>query len=176
GTKMPKSIVVSDEIYSQLEKLAVGFDTPERVIARLIHGVGSTVKGMSAQRPELSFVPDEVTFKSNLLVHKRAQVILHMANGERDVIQWNAARLKASSNLRANLWSGILRNWKDKGIVFAELSVLSVDGDDSREAQKLIAIAGELGWTTEEVEEYLVDVQLILSDDDHPYYHLATFS
>lgn len=58
----------------------------------------------------------------------------------------------------------------------AELSVLSVEGDDSRETQKLIAIAGELGWTTEEVEEYLVDVQLILSDDDHPYYRLATFS
>ncbi|MEY0319913.1 hypothetical protein [Providencia stuartii] len=39
----------------------------------------------------------------------------------------------------------------------------------------LIAIAGEVHWTLEEVEHYFVDYDLASSDDDHDYY-LATFN
>ncbi|WP_439822924.1 hypothetical protein, partial [Salmonella enterica] len=60
-----------------------------------------------------------------------------------------------------NLWSGILRNWKDKGITSAELSVLPRSHnhpDDNTDL--LIAIAGEVHWTLEEVEQYFVDYDL----------------
>lgn len=172
---MPKSIIVSDEIYSQLEKLAVGFDTPERVIARLMNGASSADNGVSEQRPELTFLPNETVFKNELLKHKRAQVVLQLINGDRDVVQWNASRLKPSSNLRANLWSGILRNWKDKGILSAEFSVLSLDCQ--QEDNKLrLSIANELNWTLDEVQEYFIEHELISSDDGHPYYYLATFA
>lgn len=173
---MPKSIVVSDEIYSQLEKLAVGFDTPERVIARLISGVSAADNGALDQRPELTFMPNETVFKSELLKHKRAQVVLQLMSGDRDVVQWNASRLKPSSNLRANLWSGILRNWREKGIVSAQFSVLSLDGEQSEDIKLRLAIADQLNWTVDEVHEYFIGHELISSDDGHPYYYLATFA
>lgn len=173
---MPKSIIVSDEIYSQLEKLAIGFDTPERVIARLINGASSADNGVSEQRPELTFLPNETVFKNELLKHKRAQVVLQLINGDRDVVQWNASRLKPSSNLRANLWSGILRNWKEKGIASAQFSVLSLDSEHPEDVKLRLAIADELNWTVDEVQEYFIEHELISSDDGHPYYYLATFA
>ncbi|WP_226970269.1 hypothetical protein, partial [Vibrio navarrensis] len=114
---------------------------------------------------------------NELIARKKAQVVLHLKNGDRDVIHWNASRFQPSSNLRANLWSGILRNWKDKGIVSAELSVLpqGINHPDDN-TDLLIAIAGEVHWTLEEVEQYFVDYDLVSSDDGHPYYYLATFS
>lgn len=172
---MPKSIIVSDEIYSQLEKLAIGFDTPERVIARLIDGASSAGGDLLELRPDLTFIPNEAVFKNELLKHKRAQVVLRLTNGDRDVVHWNASRLKGSSNLRANLWSGILRNWKEKGIISAEFSVLSMEGVEQSYAQFLIALANELNWTIDEVENYFIEHELISSDDGHPYYYLATF-
>ncbi|EAZ9324718.1 hypothetical protein CBI59_23505, partial [Salmonella enterica] len=59
----------------------------------------------------------------------------------------------------------------------AELSVLPRSHnhpDDNTDL--LIAIAGEVHWTLEEVEQYFVDYDLVGSDDGHPYYYLATFS
>lgn len=40
----------------------------------------------------------------------------------------------------------------------------------------MIAIAREIHWTLEEVEQYFIEVEEISSDDGHPYFHLATFS
>lgn len=177
GRKMPVTISVSDDVYRRLEGLAVGFDTPERVIERLLDSVEESGPKSSESKPSLTFVPDEVAFKNELIARKKAQVVLHLKNGDRDVIHWNASRFQPSSNLRANLWSGILRNWKDKGITSAELSVLpqgiNEPGDNT---ELLIAVAGEVNWTLDEVEEYFVDCDLVSSDDGHPYYYLATFS
>ncbi|MCS6161872.1 hypothetical protein [Shewanella baltica] len=174
---MPVTISISDDVFRRLEGLAVGFDTPERVIERLLDLVEESGSKSSESKPSLTFVPDEAAFKNKLIARKKAQVVLHLKNGERDVIHWNASRFQPSSNLRANLWSGILRNWKDKGIVSAELSVLpqgiNEPGDNT---ELLIAVAGEVNWTLDEVEEYFVDCDLVSSDDDHPYYYLATFS
>ncbi|WP_226982243.1 hypothetical protein [Vibrio navarrensis] len=175
--KMPVTISISDDVYRRLEGLAVGFDTPERVIERLLDSVEESGPKSSGSRPSLTFVPDEAAFKNELIARKKAQVVLHLKNGDRDVIHWNASRFQPSSNLRANLWSGILRNWKDKGIASAELSVLPQGlnhPDDNTDL--LIAIAGEVHWTLEEVEQYFVDYDLVSSDDGHPYYYLATFS
>lgn len=174
---MPVTISISDDVFRRLEGLAVGFDTPERVIERLLDLVEESGPKSSESKPSLTFVPDEAAFKNELIARKKAQVVLHLKNGERDVIHWNASRFQPSSNLRANLWSGILRNWKDKGITSAELSVLpkgiNEPGDNT---ELLIAVAGEVNWTLDEVEEYFVDCDLVSSDDGHPYYYLATFS
>lgn len=138
--------------------------------------VGESRPKSSESKPSLTFVPDEAAFKNELIARKKAQAVLHLKNGERDVIHWNASRFQPSSNLRVNLWSDILRNWKDKGITSAELSVLPRGHnhpDDNTDL--LIAIAGEVHWTLEEVEHYFVDYDLASSDDDHDYY-LATFN
>ncbi|ECK5634092.1 hypothetical protein ACYVL9_003354 [Vibrio fluvialis] len=174
---MPVTISISDDVYGRLEALAVGFDTPERVIERLLDSAEESGSKSTGSKPTLTFVPDEPAFKNELIARKKAQVVLHLKNGDRDVIHWNASRFQPSSNLRANLWSGILRNWKDKGIVSAELSVLpqGINHPDDN-TDLLIAIAGEVHWTLEEVEQYFVDYDLVSSDDGHPYYYLATFS
>lgn len=174
---MPVTISISDDVYGRLEALAVGFDTPERVIERLLDSAEESGSKSTGSKPTLTFVPDEPAFKNELIARKKAQVVLHLKNGDRDVIHWNASRFQPSSNLRANLWSGILRNWKDKGIVSAELSVLpqGINHPDDN-TDLLIAIAGEAHWTLEEVEQYFVDYDLVSSDDGHPYYYLATFS
>ncbi len=175
--EMPVSITVSDEIFQRLEKLAIGFDTPERVIERLLDGVNADSHKSTDARPTLTFLPDEATFKNELLARKIAQVVLHFQDGERDVLHWNASRFQPSSKLRANLWSGFLRNWKERGITAAELSVLprGTNHPDDDTALR-VAIAGEVHWTLEEVEEFYIDHELICSDDDHPYYYLVTFS
>lgn len=174
---MPVTISISDDVYGRLEALAVGFDTPERVIERLLDSAEESGSKSTGSKPTLTFVPDEPAFKNELIARKKAQVVLHLKNGDRDVIHWNASRFQPSSNLRANLWSGILRNWKDKGIVSAELSVLpqGINHPDDN-TDLLIAIAGEVHWTLEEVEQYFVDYDLVSSDDGHPYYYLVTFS
>ena len=174
---MPVTISISDNVYRRLERLAVGFDTPERVIERLLDSIEEAGPKSNEGKPSLTFVPDEIAFKNELITHKRAQVVLHLKNGDRDVIHWNASRFKPSSNLRANLWSGILRNWKDKGITSAELSVLPQGLNHPNDnADLLIAIAGEIHWTLEEVERYIEKYDLVSSDDGHPYYYLVTFS
>lgn len=173
---MPVTITVSDELYRKLEALAIGFDTPERVIERLVDMNGSGPKSSEA-RPQLSFVPDESGFRNELLVRKKAQVVLHLKNHGREVIHWNASKLQPRSNLRANLWSGILRNWKEKGIIAAEFTVLPQGLNHPEDnTNLLIAIAGEVHWTLDEVEQYFVDCDQVGSDDGHPYYYLVTFS
>jgi hypothetical protein len=39
------------------------------------------------------------------------------------VIRWNAERFTEKSSLRGNLFSGYLRNWREKGIVKAECAI-----------------------------------------------------
>lgn len=84
---------------------------------------------------------------------------------------------RARSFPSRNIWSGFLRNWKEKGIISAELSVLPKGlnhPDDNTEL--LVAIAGEVHWTIDEAEQYFIECDLVNSDDGHPYYYLATFN
>lgn len=173
---MVKSITVSDDIYRRLELLAVGFDTPEHVIERLLNSATLTDPNTSISKPSLTFIPDEDKFKIELLVNRRAQVVLHFKNGSREVIHWNASRFQRTSNLRANLWSGFLRNWKERGITSASLSVLPLARNEPGDTtEQSLQIAETLGWTLDEVEQYLIEIDVVQSDDGCPYYCLATF-
>jgi len=120
-------IRISDELYARLESNAVGFDTPSALIERLLDrcdGINQAESSESMTKPELIFNPsDEEKFKINLIKKQQAQVILYKQNGTFERRIWNASRLSESSNLRGNLWSGLLRGWKKKGIIKVELSI-----------------------------------------------------
>ncbi len=116
-----KIIELNDEIFKRLESKAIGFDTPEMVIKRLL----DEVDGQPQNRPEIIFEPsDEVLFKKKLIEKQKAKIVLYKTDGSNEVINWNAKKFNENSNLRANLWSGYLRDWKEKNIIKAQLSII----------------------------------------------------
>lgn len=148
---MTHTIEISNDTYKRLGKRVVGFDSPENVIHRLL----DQAEGKTTEKPELFFVPEnEAEFKVQLLQTKEAEITLYKIDGSREILYWNAYRLKPESNLRGNLWSGQLRGWQEKGIVKAELMVLPIqraDLDDNTTQIKNIAIA--IGVKFSELEE-----------------------
>lgn len=160
------------ETYARLEKLAVGFDSPEAVINRLL----DQAEGKPETKPTLMFFPeDETEFKRELIKTKEAEVVLYKVDGTREVSRWNANKLTESSNLRGNLWSGLLRNWKEKGIKKAEFSVLPLavvypDGDDDRVGLDK-ALSLQLNLTYEEMQSLEYEVHTNESDDGLVYGH-----
>jgi len=120
-------IRISDKLYARLESHAKGFDTPSALIERLLDAQdGIVIKEIkeSTEKPELIFLPsDEDQFKKLLISGKQAAVSLHRIDGSIEKRIWKANKISQSSNIRGNLWSGILRGWKKKGIVKAELSI-----------------------------------------------------
>jgi len=126
---MSPVIRISDELYTRLESHAVGFDTPSALIERLLDkcdGINKPMSKASSKKPELFFDPaDETQFKKLLLKEKQASVLLHKANGSVENRIWNVSRLSENSNLRGNLWSGLLRGWKTRGITKAYFSIVN---------------------------------------------------
>lgn len=127
-------IRISDDLYKRLESQAQGFDTPTGVIERLLdsyEGSKPTAKKPSSKastKPELVFHPgDESLFKKKLVESGKAYILLHYSDGTSKESVWNAQRFTLTSNLRGNLWSGYLRNWKKDGIVKAELAIEKSD-------------------------------------------------
>lgn len=119
-------INITEKTFQRLSELAKGFDTPDAVINRLIDEV---IKKPEA-KPVITFCPvNEADFKTTLLETKLAEVCLFYTDKKPFYFQWNAEKLKDTSNLKANLWSGFLRGWKDKGITKIELTVLAADVD-----------------------------------------------
>jgi hypothetical protein len=115
-----KTIELNDELFKRLESKAVGFDTPEMVIKRLL----DEVDGHPQSRPEIIFEPsNEDEFKKKLIEKQKAKIVLYKTDGSKEVINWNAKKFNETSNLRANLWSGYLRDWKEKNILKAELFI-----------------------------------------------------
>lgn len=115
-----KTIEITESVYERLGARVTGFgDTPSLVIERLLNDAeGASVK------PSLIFYPEnESEFKKLLLRDKVAEVAVYKKNGEIEVIVWNASKLKESSNIKANIWSGYLRNWEEKGIIKAEFTI-----------------------------------------------------
>ena len=119
---------ISVNLYARLEKHAKGFDSPASVIEKLLNYYDgentsiedSTTNAMSA-KPELIFHPsDEVEFLKKLVERKAVWVNIYKDDGKIETSTWNASRITPNSNLRANIWSGRLRDWKQKGIVKAE--------------------------------------------------------
>ncbi|TCV07221.1 hypothetical protein [Vibrio crassostreae] len=169
---MTRTIEITAETYARLEKLAVGFDSPEAVINRLL----DQAEGKSETKPTLMFFPeDEAEFKRELIKSKEAEVVLYKVDGTREVSRWNANKLTESSNLRGNLWSGLLRNWKEKGIKKAEFFVLPPtitypDGDDDRVGLDK-ALSLQLNLTYEEVQLLEYEPHTNESDDGLVYGH-----
>ncbi len=126
------NIRITDHLYRRLEALASGFDTPARVIERLLdehhplqdENLVPALAATPPRKPKLIFYPqDEAAFKELLLESQQAHVRLHKKDGTAEFKTWDASRFTTTSNLRANLWSGYLRGWADRGIVKAEFAI-----------------------------------------------------
>ncbi|WP_075184707.1 hypothetical protein [Teredinibacter haidensis] len=170
---MTVSIELTNETYTRLEKFAVGFDSPESVIIRLM----DSAEGKSDKKPELVFSPsDENEFKRELIKSKVAEVVIYKAGDSREVTHWNANRFNQDSNLRGNLWSGILRDWKTKGITKVELTVLPRglnSPDDNTEEIKALALEFQL--TYDEMSQLDYDIDTNASDDGLIYTYIVQF-
>lgn len=116
------NIEISQEIYERLAKHAEGFEQPEKVIEKLLNYFESNSNAAKKKKPEIIFLPDELTFKNELINRKSAWKLFEFQNGEQLLEQWNASRFTEDSNLRANLWSGALRDWQSKCITKLTLS------------------------------------------------------
>lgn len=116
-----KNIEMSEHIFNRLAKHAVGFETPEKVIERLL----DAYEIVPGQKPKLTFIPEnEEEFKARLVESRHAYVELRMEDGTIEAGEWNAHSFQESSNLRANIWSGYLRNWSKRGVVAATFEVV----------------------------------------------------
>ena len=168
------NIQISTETYSRLEKLAQGFDTPESVIIRLLD---NHINNTEEAKPTITFSPsDENLFKNELIKRKEAEVVLYKIDGSREIHHWNATKISEKSNLRANLWSGFLRDWKQKGIKYAELNILPMSNnfpDDNTEELKTLALA--LGLTFSEIEQLDYNINPNESNDGLVYGYIIQF-
>lgn len=73
-------------------------------------------------QPEIVYHPaGEDECKRALIAAKFATVRIHYANGEARDKPWHITKLREHSYLRGNIKTGPLRNWRDKGIVKAEV-------------------------------------------------------
>lgn len=141
-------IEISELTLERLEKMAIGFDTPEGVITRLL----DLAENKKEIKPDLVFNPgDENRFKSLLIKDKLAEVIIYKNDSTREVTQWNANKFNEKSSLRGNLWSGFLRDWKSKGIAKIELTIYPKptihDDIDTFQQKKRLAIALNLTFS-----------------------------
>lgn len=169
-------IEISDSTYNRLEKLAEGFDTPDTVISRLLDSVEGTVES----KPEIVLCPsDEEHFKRLLLRDQLAEVAIYKSDMSREVSQWVAKRFTESSNLKANLWSGYLRDWKKKGITKIELSIYPKPTvmDDAVELERDKKLALTLGLTFAEMRELDGDYEIDTneSNDGLVYEYIVRF-
>lgn len=133
---MPPIIRLPDELYTRLSKHAQGFDTPANVIEKLLNQVegispakeAKEATNLNSKRPELVFFPDEASFRQGLIDGHTGEVTLHLSNGCTVRKEWRSVRFTERSNLRGNIWSGLLRDWQQQGITAAEFSMLVSDG------------------------------------------------
>lgn len=107
-------IELSRETYNRLGKHVVGFESPESVISRLLDFYESRT---TTDKPQLVFIPSEEEFKACLVNQKQAWKIFQFIDGRESIEEWSAQQFGLHSNLMANIWSGALRGWKNKGIV-----------------------------------------------------------
>lgn len=143
-------IEIEEKTFKRLGNLAVGFDTPDAVINRLI----DKVEDKKDVKPILSFTPtDEKNFIRLLVRDKIAEVVLYKSDGSRTISEWRANKLTEQSNLRGNLWSGFLRGWKEKEIISAEFRIYPKPStmDEKGDFERTKVLALELGLTFEEM-------------------------
>jgi hypothetical protein len=72
---------------------------------------------------EIDFRPNKDTFRKNLLkVHKANYTIIY-SDGRKIEGVWNANNVSNTSSIIGNIRSGLLRGWRDKGIIKAIFEV-----------------------------------------------------
>ncbi|HAS1563237.1 hypothetical protein PE051_01645 [Enterobacter asburiae] len=114
-------IEIYESTYNRLAALVKGFETPDAVINRLIDAFETDQN----KRPELVFNPsNEDDFKRAVLQHNQIKVEMFKSDGTCEQGTWNVRAISETSSLRANIWSGYLRGWKEKGIVRAVFTVV----------------------------------------------------
>lgn len=106
-------INITEELYQRLSTHSVGFETHEQVIERLLEHYEAK---NNLDRPVVNFHPNEAEFKRNLVQQKFAWKELHFTDGTIKIEEWIASQFKETSNLKSNIWSGPLRDWKNKNI------------------------------------------------------------
>jgi transcriptional regulator with XRE-family HTH domain len=171
---MNNTIDLTPETFTRLEKLAQGFDTPEAVIIRMLN----VVEGKKEVKPILYFEPsDETIFKQRLIEAKEAEVVIYKHDGNREIVFWSANRFSESSNLRANLWSGLLRDWKKKNILKVELLILPKTNsiDERNEIESMKILAQELGLTFVELSNLTYGITENISNDGLLYDYTLQF-
>jgi hypothetical protein len=131
---MSQVIKIPSELYRRLESHTVGFDTPANVIERILdayEGVSPTDRIVkdddlktATNKLEIIYVPaTEEAFKEQFVKTKKAFLKIFYTNGETEVKAWDSPNFTDTSSVSGNLRSGYLRNWKDKGIFKAEISI-----------------------------------------------------
>ena len=84
---------------------------------------------MNKNKLKLIFFPDnEEIFKTLLVKTRKAYVLISKTDGTSEPVkEWSAGRFKETSNLRGNIFSGYLRNWKQRGIFAASFAIVESD-------------------------------------------------
>lgn len=130
---MGQVIRLKESLYQRLSIHSKGFETPSEVIDRIVsfyekeNNIEIDIESFVREKPtslKVIYHPvnDEIAFKKQLINDRVAYIKLHKVDGTSEIKQWSAYRFTKSSNVRRNLNSGYLRNWKEKGIFKAELS------------------------------------------------------
>ena len=135
---MEKQITISTNLYKRLEAYAVGFDTPQDVMTRILdyyesnsgQAVNNVLPKPIVDTParslqlEISMIPNnESEFKKLMLERKLAWVKIFKLDGTEDIKLWKVQAFTSDSDLKGNLRSGYLRGWKEKGIYKAVLAI-----------------------------------------------------
>ncbi len=123
-------------MYNRLESHVQGFQTPGDVIAKILDvyeknqtdntspGIPKITDSLPSKHLETIFYPpNDTRFKKLLLERQEAWVALYKTDGSCEVNKWNANRFSESSSVKGNLQSGYLRNWRDRGIIKAEIAI-----------------------------------------------------
>ena len=75
---------------------------------------------------EIELLPNETKFREKLLEFHKAKWTILYSNGKSKKGIWDAKNISKTSNIKGNIRSGYLRNWKENGIVKAIFEVEDV--------------------------------------------------
>lgn len=144
---MSKTIEIPDDLYERLGMQAKPFEMPAQVIQRLLdlaeeggerhpaeddraaqlepsRSVVASPAPLYTGKLEVNFYPSDLAvFKAQLLERKEAWIVMSYQAGNRVLKHWIAENFKPTSDVMANLRSGYLRGWREKGLIRADVAI-----------------------------------------------------